>query len=342
MKYTVLGTIIAIHAIAILIFLGPCSANPKAPASEKVGATEDPQADMAPGSDATGHQPSPTQSSRKKHPSTFAHDFFTPSHASPPQKLRARLADCRNGVLVDWTQRRLHWMKGETTAVPIASLTKMMTVNLLMQDLRSRADLTLQTPVRVTVDAYRIGGRQVWLDPKETFTLDELLKCVMIRSANDCAYLVGQFLGGGDHAVFVERMNRTAGELGLGSMKFYNTHGLPSGAGRSENKGSAVELAYLAGLLLQYPEVVKWSSTRVDFIREDTKPFRLVNTNTLLEKVSGVNGMKTGLTNKSGYCLAVTCERNGRIMIAVVLGCSSKTKRGALAEALLEWGYAQP
>ena len=260
-----------------------------------------------------------------------------------PQALPSGLASdariCRAGIVVDWTDRVCYWEKHADRSLAIASLTKMMTVLLLMEDLDRHDDLSLQTMVPVTASAARVGGRQVWLDPRESFTIDDLLQCILIRSANDCAYLLGEFLAEGNHAAFVARMNRRARQLGMDSMTFHNSHGLPVSGSRKENVGNVRHLAYLAGLLLSHDTVVKWSSTRLSYIREDTKPFQLVNTNKLITSCPGVNGMKTGYTDESGYCLAATCERNGREMVVVALGCPSGKRRDALVASLMEWAY---
>jgi D-alanyl-D-alanine carboxypeptidase len=161
---------------------------------------------------------------------------------------------------------------------------------------------------------------------------------VLIRSANDCAYLLGEFLGGSE-SVFVARMNERAKELGCRQFIFYNTHGLPDN-GR-ENLGSPAELAFLAGVLMDIPEIVRWTTVRRDAIREDRKIFYLDTTNSLLGRCPGVNGMKTGMTNKAGHCITVTCERDGRRLVVVVMGAANGKSRDALARDLLEWGYAQ-
>ncbi|MBN2451427.1 MAG: D-alanyl-D-alanine carboxypeptidase [Lentisphaeria bacterium] len=260
-----------------------------------------------------------------------------------PADLEAATAACRTGVLVDWTARSVLWGKGENKPVPVASLTKMMTVLLLMEDVASRSDLDLDTRIAVTKEAAAIGGRQVWLDPRETFSVEDLLRCVLIHSGNDAAYLVAQTLEGSE-AAFVERMNRRARELGLTTAKFLNSHGLPDEATRQENVASAIELAFLAGQLLDYPAVVERSGTRLSFLepRIDGKKTQLLNTNKLVGRVAGVNGMKTGYTNNSGYCLTATCERNRRQAVVVVTGCDRGTARDDLAAKLLEWLYATP
>lgn len=334
MKKLILPIIIVVHLIVLVLLVGPCggehsASSPKAVSDKK----ETPEARTESGTKSSEQSPSPGEE-------PFSQSFFRRELRELPTSLKGQADVCKNGLVVDWSAKTILWEKKSSESVPIASLTKMMTAWLVARDLETSSTISLSTRVPVTEAASKIGGRQVWLDPRETFTVDELLKCVLIRSANDCAYLLAQFFADGDHARFVTRMNAEAARLGLSSMTFYNAHGLPPDNG-PENSGNAQELAYLAGHLLAKPEIVKWSSVRLDYIRQDTKPFQLVSTNKLLERVAGVNGMKTGYTNKSGYCIVVTCDRSGRQVIVVVLGSLTGNARDALTEALLEWAYAQ-
>ncbi len=287
---------------------------------------------------------------------TTAHSTSSPHAGRPslsnstgvslPPELAAKTKGCQTGILVDWTGRTVLWRKSETQRVAIASLTKMMTALLLVEAIADRPDLEWTTRVQVTKDAALVGGSQVYLDPREAFSLEELLKCIMIFSANDAAFLVAQVVGGGEPEPFVQKMNARAAELGLNTLKFHNPHGLPPPNGGSENQGSALELALLAATLLDHERVVHWSSTWLSYLRENTpKKFMLVSRNRLVnpkEGCAGVNGMKTGYTRKAGYCIAATCSREGRVLVAVVTKCHSQTQRNELVRALFEWGYSTP
>ncbi|MBE6371393.1 MAG: D-alanyl-D-alanine carboxypeptidase, partial [Lentisphaerae bacterium] len=137
-------------------------------------------------------------------------------------------AGTRAGILVDADTGNVLWDKQASTPVQIASMTKLMTLLLACEDIQAgRNGITLQSPVKVSSAAMKIGGSQVWLDPKETFPLEELLKAVAIKSANDAAYQVAEFLGQGDVYGFVGRMNRRAREIGMKNTHFHNPHGLP-------------------------------------------------------------------------------------------------------------------
>ena len=277
--------------------------------------------------------------------------YYEMALAEMPAKLSQEINKCKSGVCIDLTNKKILWAKNEKTASCIASMTKMMTVYLLMKDLKKPgSQLTLETVVPATPEACKVGGHQIYMDSKETFTLEELLKCVLIRSANDCALLMGQFLAGGSEEAFVKRMMDEAKGMGLNNFVFLNAHGLYVTNGkngtRMENMGAPVELAFLAEQLMDIPEVVKWSSTKHDCIRENSpkyKRFDLDSTNTLLGKAAcpGVNGMKTGMTNGAGFCITATCERDGRRMVVVAMGCNSGKERDNLVSQILNWAYSK-
>ena len=340
----VFALVVAAH-LAILFLLWRPGSEPKSEDTElpgspsgQVATDRDPTSptpsSRAPSGPVPSPQPRPSPTVRTKADLLFT----TPSLTA---ELERQTQGCRTGVLLDWSNREVLWRKDPDRAVPMASMTKMMTALLLMEAVESQADLSLSTPVKVSKAAYEVGGSQVYLDPRETFSLDELLKCIMIFSANDAAHLVGEFLGDGDLQAFVASMNRRASELTLESLVFHNPHGLPT-ATRAENAGGAMDLAFLAGKLLEHPRIVKWSSTRRSRLRENTdKPFDLDSRNGLITSCPGVNGMKTGFTQKAGFCVAATCTRGERVLIATVTGCSNKKVRNRLVTALLAWGYEQ-
>ncbi len=336
MKRLATISVVGLHAFLLWCLLsvvrssGPVGSGPPPPAAASKAAAEGDAAEER------GAQP------RKRTGDRLDRMTFRRAANPLPPELARRTGQCRNGVLIDWDKRKILWRKDANRPVPIASLTKMMTMLLLMETVREDPGVTLDSRVRVTREAAAVGGSQVYLDPRETFTLDELLKCVAIFSANDAAHLIAQYLGGGEVGPFVERMNRRAGELGLNQMRFYTPSGLPRKAGQVENRGTAMEVAFLAARLLRYPEVVKWTSTWLAWIREKSpKPFQLVNRNRLIKDCPGVIGMKTGFTQKAGFCVAAVCRRKGRTLIAVTLGCPSQKVRNRLVCALLDWGTAE-
>ena len=247
------------------------------------------------------------------------------------------------GILVNVDTRRVLWAKNCRKSVPIASMTKMMTGLLAFEAIENNPNINLNTEIQVTNEAYKIGGSQVWLDPRESFTLKELLKTVMIKSANDSAYLVAQYLGGGDISTFINKMNKKAKEIGMPNAHFSNPDGLPEKYAADDNRATAEGLVFLAEHLRQYSLADKWAKTKIAYFREDSKkPTMLVNTNHLIrDGVTGVTGMKTGYITRSGFCLTVTCTRGGKNMIGAVTGFKSRKARDLFVKQLLDWGYKE-
>lgn len=266
-------------------------------------------------------------------------EFDASSTTSLPDSIRSD--DLGTGLLVEIPSGRILWQKDSAQPVGIASMTKMMTALLAFEDIRDRDEIDFQTQVKVTNAAYRIGGSQVWLDPRETFALDELLISVMVKSANDSAYLVGEFLAGGNMNQFVERMNERAKTLNMSSTRFFNAHGLPET--KADNTANCEDLARLANELLQYDQAIEWASMQKYAFRANAKePTLLANHNRLITSTIGVDGMKTGYTKRAGYCITATCLRNERRLIAVTTGFDSGKRRDAFTRDLLDWGYTLP
>ena len=248
------------------------------------------------------------------------------------------------GILVDMNSGRVLWNKNPLKPVPIASMTKLMTALLAFEDIRD-GKISFSTPVHVSKKAAAVKGSSVWLDPRETLPFGDLLKAMLIKSANDAAYLVGEKLAGGNMDSFVARMNRRASELGLKHTKFYNPNGMPGASAKEDNVASCEDLAKLAAMLLRFPDAVKITSTKTDKIPRKVgknKYTILTSTNHLVRKgVKGVDGIKTGYTIRAGSCLTVTCIRDGRRLIGAVTGFKSRVDRDKCAEKLLDWGYAR-
>ncbi|MCF7790874.1 MAG: serine hydrolase [Victivallales bacterium] len=247
----------------------------------------------------------------------------------------------RTGILVDIDKRTVLWSKSCRRSVPIASMTKMMTALLAFEEIKNNPDINLNTVIKVTKEAYRIGGSQVWLDPRESFTMKQLLKTIMIKSANDSAYLVAQFLGHGDVDIFVNEMNEKADMIGMSNAHFSNPDGLPEKYSSDDNRATAEGLVFLAEHLMKYPLAMKWAKTKIDWFRQNSKnPTMLVNTNHLVrDRVKGVNGLKTGYTSRAGFCLTATCTRGHTTLIAVVTGFKNRKARDRFTTALISWGF---
>lgn len=246
----------------------------------------------------------------------------------------------RSGILLDLDTHKVLWAKNPRTGVAIASMTKMMTLLLAFEALDKRSGLDLDTPIEVSPAAAGMGGAQVFLKDREVHPFGELLKTMAIKSANDSAYLVAEYLGGNSMAHFIAAMNKRAYKLKMPSTHFVNVHGLTSDD-KTNSISSPEGLAILAEYLLQYPLLMNWTSTKHAYFRPEGSKHRqfLTNTNHLLLKCTGVDGIKTGYTKAAGYCVTATCLRGGKRLVAVVSGVKSSKVRAAFVSKLFNWGY---
>lgn len=228
----------------------------------------------------------------------------------------------KGAITIDAATGNVLYESNADVVSPPASMTKLMTFLVLSDKLQSGA-LTLQTQIPITAEDSRIGGTQVYLDPKETFTVEELIYAMMIQSANDAAHALARTAGGSIPA-FVELMNAKARALGLTHTVFVSPHGLPPGNRRLEDGDltSPRDFAKIAREALLKTDVLKYTSVKErDFGPARPKgPQHMINHNKLLGKVAGVDGLKTGFTNGAGYCLSATAQRNGRRIIVVIMG----------------------
>lgn len=219
-----------------------------------------------------------------------------------------------------------------------ASVTKLMTFAVVMDQVRS-GHLTLETPVTVTAEAATTGGSQVYLKQGEVFSLDDLLYALLVPSANDAAVALAIQVAGSRQA-FVDLMNAKAREFGLTHTEFHSPHGLPPSRGQQPDVTTARDLATLSRELIRRNSVLKYTSVKVRLLREKTpKPFEMRNHNALLGALPGCDGLKTGYYSAAGYSLAATAERNGRRVIAVILGSEQRLVRDVRAKELIEQGF---
>lgn len=215
-----------------------------------------------------------------------------------------------------------------------ASVTKIMTMLLAMEALE-RGEVTLDTMITGSEYACSMGGTQIWLEPGEQLSLDEMLKAIAVGSANDCAVAVAEHLAGTE-AAFVERMNVRAAELGCTGTRFINANGL-DGMGE-KTMTTAHDLALISCELLRHPKILEYTGIWMDSIRGGK--FSLANTNKMLKSYPGLTGLKTGYISEAGYCISATAERDGLSLVAVVMAAPTKETRMADASALLNYGFA--
>ena len=240
---------------------------------------------------------------------------------------------CQAAILIDEDSGTVLYEENADESRPIASITKVMTLLLTFEALES-GKVSLNDIVPVSEHAYHMGGSQIWLEPGEQLTLDEMLKAICISSANDAAVAVAEFIGGSEPA-FVEQMNARAQELGMQNTTFRNACGLDEDGHLS----TARDVALMSReMLLNHPEVENYCTVWMDSLRGGNT--QLVNTNKLLKSYSGITGLKTGTTGKAGVCISASATRNDLRLIAVVLGSSSGKERFAAATSLLDYGFA--
>ena len=240
---------------------------------------------------------------------------------------------CAAAILIDEDSGTVLYEKNADARRPIASITKVMTLLLAFEALEA-GKIHLDDFVPVSEHAYHMGGSQIWLEPGEQMTLDDMLKAICISSANDAAVAVAEYVGGSETA-FAEMMNVRAYELGMTNTHFVNACGLDEAGHLS----TARDVALMSReMLLHHTEVRDYCSIWMDTLRGGAT--QLVNTNKLLKTYNGITGLKTGTTSRAGVCISASAERNGLRLIAVVLGADSGKERFAAATALLDYGFA--
>jgi serine-type D-Ala-D-Ala carboxypeptidase (penicillin-binding protein 5/6) len=248
---------------------------------------------------------------------------------------KTELADeAKSAILIERDTGKVLYEKNPHEKLPPASMTKIMTMLLIMEAI-DEGKLSYDEKVRTSEYAASMGGSQIFLEPGEEMTVDELLRAIAIGSANDASVAMAERIAGSEEA-FVEMMNEKAKELGLKETKFANTTGLPA----EGHYSSAYDMAIMARELLKYEGITKYTSKYEDYLRENTdKKFWLVNTNRLVKFYPGVDGLKTGFTSEAGYCLTATAKKNGMRVIAVVFGAPTPKSRNAQITKMLDYAF---
>jgi serine-type D-Ala-D-Ala carboxypeptidase (penicillin-binding protein 5/6) len=247
------------------------------------------------------------------------------------------LADeARSAILIERDTGTVLYEKNAHEKLPPASMTKIMTMLLIMEAI-DKGELTLTEKVRTSEYAASMGGSQIFLEPGEEMTVDELLKGIAIGSGNDASVAMAERIAGSEEA-FVAMMNNKAKELGLKNTSFKNATGLPA----EEHYSSAYDMAIMAKELLKYEQITKYTGKYEDYLRENTdKKFWLVNTNRLVKFYPGVDGVKTGFTNEAKYCLTATAEKDNMRVIAVVFGAPTPKERNSQITKMLDYAFSQ-
>ena len=214
--------------------------------------------------------------------------------------------------------------------------TQKLLLQLVVMDLIAAGKASLDEKVTASAWASRMGGAQVFLRQGEVFALEELMEAIAISSANDACVAVAEHIGGTVDG-FVSLMNSRARELGLETTRCVNVHGLDDTPMDNRNLTTAFELSRIALALMEHPKALEWSSTRIKPFRDGK--FILYTTNKLLGKFKGLDGMKTGYTDRARSCLVATAERSGMRLISVIMGSPRERVRDAETRRLLSWGF---
>ncbi len=241
-----------------------------------------------------------------------------------------------SAILIDAATGTVLYEKNAHERLAPASVTKVMTLLLVMEALDS-GRISWEDRVTASSAAAAKGGSQIYLEPGEQLSMDEMIKSVVVSSANDCATALAEHVAGSE-ASFVAMMNERAAALGLQDTHFVNCTGLDDEANAAEHLTSAHDLAVMSRELLRHDRIRDYTTIWMDTVRDGK--FGLSNTNKLVRFFEGTTGLKTGYTSAAGHCLAASAKREGMELIAVVLHCGSSTDRFESAKALLNHGFA--
>ena len=215
-----------------------------------------------------------------------------------------------------------------------ASVTKVMSILLIMEAL-SNQKISLTDSVPCSENAASMGGSQIWLDPRETLSVDDMLKAICVNSANDCVVAMAEFIAGSEEA-FVQMMNDKAKELGMNDTCFKNCHGLDEDG----HITSSYDISVMSRELLnKYPDITKYTTIWMYSLRDGKS--QLSNTNKLIKNYKGATGLKTGSTSLALYNLSASATRDNLSLIAVIMKAPSTKTRFAEAQKLLDYGFGQ-
>lgn len=242
-------------------------------------------------------------------------------------------------VLMEGSTGELIYAKNKDEKLRPASITKIMTMLLIFEAI-DEGRIALTDEVSVSEHAASMGGSQVYLEPYETQTVDNMIKCISISSANDACVAMAEFIAGSEEE-FVARMNHRAKELGMNNTNFVNSCGLDV----DNHYSTAYDVALMSqALIMNHPEITNYSTIWMDTIIHVTRKgeieFGLSNTNKLIKTYNGITGLKTGSTGLAKYCLSATARRNGMDMIAVIMAAPETKIRFQEAAKLLDYGFA--
>nr|WP_235680425.1 D-alanyl-D-alanine carboxypeptidase family protein [Paenibacillus albicereus] len=258
------------------------------------------------------------------------------SAAGAPAASSDLAPSARSAIVMDADSGTVIYEKNSHDKLPPASITKIMTMLLIVEAIQD-GKLKLADKVSTSEYAASMGGSQIFLEPGEEMTVDDMLKGIAMASGNDASVAMAEKIGGTE-AEFVSMMNEKAAQLGLTDTHFANPNGLPA----ADHYTSAHDIAVMSRELLKHSLITKYTGQYQDYLRKDSeKPFWLVNTNKLVRFYSGADGLKTGYTSEAKYCLSATAKRDGMRVVAVVMGEPNTKTRNAEVSSLLDYSFAQ-
>jgi len=242
----------------------------------------------------------------------------------------------KSALLMDAGTGTILYEKNAHEQLAPASVTKIMTMLLVMESLDSNK-ITLNDNVVVSERASKMGGTQLYLEAGEIKTVEELMKGVAIRSANDASLALGEYIAGTEE-LFIQQMNNRAKELGMENTTFVNTNGLPA----EGHVTTAYDIALMSRELLKHKDIHRWLTTWMDtvVVGKRQSPQSLVNTNKLLNTYQGINGIKTGYTSEAMHCLSASATRGNTTFISIIMAAPTSPIRFSEATKLLDYGFA--
>lgn len=240
-----------------------------------------------------------------------------------------------SGIIIEASTGKVLFEKDADTLRPPASMTKIMTMLLITEEIE-KGNISLKDVVTISEKAASMGGSQIYLEKGSTSTVEELLTTIAVGSANDSAVAMAEKIGGTVEN-FVSMMNKRAKELGATNTTFKNPHGLDE----EGHLTTARDMALIAKELVKHESIIKLTSTyETTITHQNGKSLWLVNTNSLIKFYSGLDGLKTGFTDKAGYCLTGTMKRNDMRLITVVMKAETKENRNTDTINMMEYAFS--
>ncbi len=260
--------------------------------------------------------------------------FAVMVQSAPVQEEASAFTEAKAAILIEQETGQVLFEQNADERLPIASVTKIMTLLITAQEINS-GNLTFEETAVCSDYAGSMDGSVIWLEKGEEMSVGDLIKSVVIASANDACVMLAEHIEGSESA-FVERMNKTAAELKMTNTNFVNCVGYD----HENHYSTARDIAVMAGELRKYNYFDEFLLTRLDSVRTGTKTeTQLLNTNKLITSYNGITGLKTGTTDGAGYCFCGTAKRGNMVLVAVVLGCKNDEQRFSEAEKLLDYGF---